>query len=49
MDTETFYEHMSRLREQDPDYIVDVLEITSDELLAAFGVRAAEFIEKEYG
>jgi len=49
METQDFYDHLATLREQDPDYIVDVLDISSDELLMAFGVKAANFIEEEYG
>jgi hypothetical protein len=49
MDTETYYYHLATLREQDPDYIVDVLELTSDDLLTAFGERAERYIEEEYG
>lgn len=49
MDTENYYYHLATLREQDPDYIVDVLDISSDDLLRAFGTRAEAYIEEEYG
>ncbi len=42
-----FYYQMANLKEQDPDYIVDVLGITTEELISAFTLRAIEFIEKE--
>lgn len=32
----------------DPDYIVDVLGITTDELLEAFSTRFIEYLESEY-
>jgi hypothetical protein len=36
------------LREQDPDYLVDVLNITSEELLYYFPDHVTKFIESEY-
>jgi len=33
----------------DPDYLVDVLGISSRELMMAFPVRLEEHIEEEYG
>lgn len=41
--------HMQQLREADPDYIVDVLQLTTEEILNAFPLRAALYIEEEYG
>jgi len=40
--------HMNTLRESDPNYVVDVLGLTSEEILAAFHRQAVEFIEGEY-
>lgn len=33
----------------DPDYVVDVLELTSEELINAFPSRAEYHIRKEFG
>jgi len=41
--------YLENLGACDPDYVVDVLEITSDELLAAFHAKAREFINTEHG
>jgi hypothetical protein len=41
--------HMDTLREQDPDYIVDALALTTEELLHAFSQKAIDYIEEEYG
>lgn len=41
--------HLENLKEQDPDYIVDVLELTAEDILLAFPRRAMEYIETEYG
>ena len=40
--------HLETLAQQDPDYIVDVLEISTEELLEVFHVRAVKFIKKEW-
>ena len=48
MDEQELEYHLDTLRECDPDYVVDVLEITSDELIRAFPDRARSFIEKEF-
>jgi hypothetical protein len=37
------------LSEQDPDYVVDVLEITSAELIDRFYVRAINHLKEEFG
>ena len=37
------------LAEQDPDYVVDVLGITTEELLDAYADKAEAYIEKEFG
>ncbi len=44
----TYEEIISLMKEQDPDYVVDVLGITSAELLDAFPLRARGFILEEY-
>lgn len=41
-----FHQH---LMECDPDYVVDVLEITTEDLLFLFSDRARAFIEREHG
>ena len=41
--------HMQQLRESDPDYVVDVLQLTSEEIIEAFPLRAALYIEEEFG
>jgi hypothetical protein len=46
-DTDNF--HMQQLRESDPDYVVDVLQLTTEEILSAFPHRAAMYIENEFG
>lgn len=48
MDKGTLEYHLDTLRECDPDYVVDVLEISSAELIAVFPDRARLFIEKEF-
>jgi hypothetical protein len=49
MNTEEFNYHLATLKESDPEYVVDVLGVTSEELIAAFPRRAANFIEEENG
>lgn len=49
MNTSEFDYHLATLRECDPEYVVDILEVTTEELIAAFPRRAANFIEAEYG
>lgn len=49
MNKDDFDYHWINLLESDPDYVVDVLEITTEELLAAFPKRAEHFIHEEYG
>lgn len=49
MDESEFNYHLGTLKECDPEYVVDVLEITTEELIAAFPQRASNFIEGEYG
>lgn len=40
---------MANLKVMDPDYIVDVLGISSRELLNAFPDKLEEHLEEEYG
>ena len=49
MDKEELQYHIDELIESDPDYVVDILEITSEELIKAFPTRVKRFIEKEFG
>jgi hypothetical protein len=49
MNEQEFDYHLATLRESDPEYVVDILEVTTEELISAFPRRAANFIEKEYG
>ena len=44
-----FEYHMGHLEALDPDQLVCDLELTTEELIAAFPARAREFIEREYG
>ena len=48
MDEQSLQYHLDTLRECDPDYVVDVLDITSEEIIAAFPDRARQFIEQEF-
>ena len=41
--------HLENLKESDPDYIVDVLEITSEQLIKAFPNKVRKFILEEFG
>ncbi len=49
MNDEDFTYHLVNLKEQDPDYIVDVLELTAEDLIAAFPRKVAEFLEYDNG
>ncbi len=40
--------HLENLREQDVDALVDILGISSQELMDMFPEKVAEFIKKEY-
>lgn len=40
-------ETLDKLREEDPDYVVDVLRITSKELVKAFPAKVAEYLDEE--
>ena len=40
--------HLDNLRASDPDYVVDVLEISSEELVDMFYDRAVDFIREEF-
>lgn len=42
-------EFLEELREMDPDYVVDVLEISSDTLVDVFLDRAIRLYEEEWG
>jgi len=42
-------EHLENLKECDPDYVVDVLGITSEQLIQAFFDRAVTFIKEDQG
>ncbi len=41
--------HLNTLYECDPDYIVDVLDITTEDLLDKFYPKAAAYIMEEFG
>jgi len=41
--------HLDNLRECDPNYVVDVLNITSEELVNDYLDRAIEFIKEDQG
>ncbi len=47
-DIDMLYHH-ENLRALDPDQLVSDLNITTDQLLAAFSQRAIDFIEEEFG
>jgi hypothetical protein len=42
-------EMIEDLKELDPDYVVDVLEITAEELVEAFPYKVRAFIAAELG
>lgn len=41
--------HLENLRECDPNYVVDVLNISSEELVNDYLNRAIEFIKEDQG
>lgn len=43
-----FDHYVVNLLNEDPDYVVDVLQISSWELIKAFPVKVRHFIEDEY-
>lgn len=45
----TFQKYLVDLVNSDPDYVVDVLGISSWELVHKFGDKVEQFIEEEYG
>ncbi len=49
LSTEDFAYHWRNLEELDPDQLVCDLNLSTEELLYAFTVRAREFIEDEFG
>lgn len=48
MTPQEFSFQWENLREQDPDYVVDVLGLTTEDLLDAFADNADAYIEKEF-
>jgi len=48
MKTSDFEKHWDDLANSDPDYVVDVLDITTEELLQEWGHRAVRWIEREF-
>ncbi len=42
-------ELIENLKNEDPDYVVDVLEITSEELLKKFPLHLSRYIASETG
>lgn len=49
MDQNKYKYHLENLEVMDPDYVVDVLDISSQELLDKFPEKAKAFIEDEFG
>ena len=49
MDEMELQEHLIRLKACDPDYVVDVLGITSEQLVETFLPDAIEFIKEDMG
>lgn len=47
--TRDYTHYLVNLVNEDPDYIVDVLGLSSWELIKAFPVKAERFIKEEYG
>jgi len=45
---EQYQFHLENLREQDADALVDILQISSQELMDMFPEKVAEYIKKEY-
>ncbi len=48
MDHTEYARRWDDLAAMDPDYLVDVLGLTTNDLLNAFGPEADEYIEKEF-
>lgn len=44
-----FYYHYCNLLELDPDQVVSDLQLTTEEILDAFPLRVAEYINEEFG
>lgn len=49
MDNEELFFHLATLKECDPNYVVDVLGITSEQLIDSFHEEAIAFIEEDQG
>lgn len=49
MDRATLDFHLENLSECDPNYVVDVLGVTSKQLIDAFHTAAITFIYEEFG
>ena len=49
MDRNDYEYHYHHLEELDPDQLVCELDLSTEEILAAFPVRVREFLEKHYG
>lgn len=49
MTPQAFALHWDNLAEQDPDVVVDLLGVTTDQLLDAYADKAEAYIEKEFG
>jgi len=49
MEHEELMYHLDNLRACDPNYVVDVLEITSEQLVADYLDKAIKFIEEDMG
>ena len=49
MDEVELLYHLDNLRECDPNYIVDVLNISSEKLIATFLEEAIQFIKEDQG
>lgn len=46
--SEQYRFHLENLREQDVDALVDILGVSSQELMDMFPEKVAEYIKKEY-
>jgi len=44
-----FKYHWDNLEALDPDQLITDLNLSTEDILSAFGHRAREFIEREYG
>ncbi len=49
MDQRLIDYHIETLYQQDPDYIVDVLDISTEELLEHFLWKAVKYVQEEFG